>query len=193
MKLADLPDQLSRFDIVVSCTASTLPIIGLGMVERAVRSRRHRPMFIVDLAVPRDVEPEVARLDDVYVYTVDELGKIIQTGTETRLAAVAQAEAIIETRVRDFESWLKTRVAVPVIQGLRERAHALRALELDRARKLLARGDSPEAVLEQLSQALTNKLLHSPISALHHAADTDEAERARLLALFARFYPDAEN
>jgi len=193
MKLAELPDQLSRFDIVVSCTASTLPIIGLGMVERAVRSRRHRPMFIVDLAVPRDVEPEVARLDDVYVYTVDELGKIIQTGTETRLAAVAQAEAIIETRVRDFESWLKTRVAVPVIQGLRERAHALRTLELDRARKLLARGDSPEAVLEQLSQALTNKLLHSPISALHHAADTDEAERARLLALFARFYPDAEN
>jgi len=193
MQLAELPGQLARFDIVVSCTASTLPIIGLGMVERAVRSRRHRPMFIVDLAVPRDVEPEVARLDDVYVYTVDELGKVVQAGTETRLAAVAQAEAIIETRVRDFESWFKTRAAVPVIQGLRERAHALRALELDRARKSLARGDTPDVVLEQLAQALTNKLLHSPISALHHASDTDEAERARLLALFARFYPDAEN
>jgi glutamyl-tRNA reductase len=193
MQLAELPDQLARFDIVVSCTASTLPIIGLGMVERAVRNRRHRPMFIVDLAVPRDVEPEVARLDDVYVYTIDELGKIVQSGTESRLAAVAQAEAIIESRVRDFESWLKTRVAVPVIQGLRERAHALRTLELERARKLLARGETPEAVLEQFSQALTNKLLHSPVAALHHAADVDDAERARLLALFARFYPDADN
>jgi glutamyl-tRNA reductase len=193
MQLAELPNHLARFDIVVSCTASTLPIIGLGMVERAVRNRRHRPMFIVDLAVPRDVEPEVARLDDVYVYTIDELGKIVQSGTETRLAAVAQAEAIIESRVRDFESWLIARAAVPVIQGLRERAHALRALELERARKLLARGEAPEAVLEHLAQGLTNKLLHSPIAALHHAADSDETERERLLALFSRFYPDAEN
>ena len=87
----------------------------------------------------------------------------------------------------------KGRAAVPVIQGMRERAHALRSLELERARKLLARGESPEAVLEQFGQALTNKLLHSPVAALHHAADTDEAERARLLALFARFYPDADN
>ncbi len=193
MQLAELPEQLARFDIVVSSTASTLPIIGLGMVERAIRNRRHRPMFIVDLAVPRDVEPEVARLDDVYVYTVDELGKIVQTGTETRLAAVAQAEAIIESRVRDFESWLKSRASVPVIQGLRERAHALRTLELDRARRQLARGDSPDAVLEHLSQSLTNKLLHSPISALHQSGDVDDAERARLLALFSRFYPDADN
>ena len=193
MQLAELPGQIARFDIVVSCTASTLPIIGLGMVERAVRSRRHRPMFIVDLAVPRDVEPEVARLDDVYVYTVDDLGKVVQTGTETRLAAVAQAEAIIESRVRDFESWFKARTAVPVIQGMRDRAHALRASEVERARKLLLRGEAPDVVLEQLGQALTNKLLHSPITALHQAADIDEAERARLLALFARFYPNSEN
>jgi glutamyl-tRNA reductase len=193
MRLAELPEQLAHFDIVVSCTASTLPIIGLGMVERAIRARRHRPMFIVDLAVPRDVEPEVARLDDVYVYTVDELGHIVQTGTETRRAAVAQAEAIIESRVRDFESWLKTRAAVPVIQGLRDRAHALRAAEVERARRLLARGDAPEVVLEQLAQALTNKLLHSPVTALHHAADADEAERARVIALLSRFYPDADH
>lgn len=193
MKLAELPEQLAKFDIVVSCTASTLPIIGLGMVERAIRSRRHRPMFIVDLAVPRDVEPEVARLDDVFVYTVDDLGRIVQSGTETRQAAVAQAEAIIETRVRDFESWLKTRAAVPVIQALRERADALRAAELERARRLLARGEAPDAVLEQLATALTNKFLHSPVAAVHQAADADEAERARLLALLARFYPRAEN
>ena len=113
--LSELPSSMHRYDIVVSCTASTLPIIGLGMVERAIKARRHRPMFIVDLAVPRDVEPEVARLGDVYVYTVDDLGRIVQSGTEARQAAVAQAEAIIETRVRDFETWLRGRDAVPVI------------------------------------------------------------------------------
>jgi glutamyl-tRNA reductase len=188
MRLAELPESLARFDIVVSCTASTLPIIGLGMVERALKARRHRPMFIVDLAVPRDVEPEVAHLDDVYVYTVDDLGRIVQSGGETRQAAVAQAEAIIESRVRDFEGWLRARSAVPVIQGLRQRADELRAHELERARRRLAAGDPPEAVLEQLSQALTNKFLHAPVSALHRAAGEEDAARERLIAALARFY-----
>jgi len=194
MRLADLPESLARFDIVVSCTASSLPIIGLGMVERAIKSRRHRPMFIVDLAVPRDVEPEVARLDDVYVYTVDDLGKIVQSGSESRQAAVAQAEAIIESRVRDFDTWLRTRAAVPVIQGLRNRADELRAHELERARRLLARGESPEAVLEQLSQALTNKFLHAPVAALHQVSGQDsDDERARLVALLSRFYSSSDH
>ena len=193
MRLAELPESLARFDIVVSCTASTLPIIGLGMVERAVKHRRHRPMFIVDLAVPRDVEQEVARLEDVYVYTVDDLGRIVATGTESRQAAVAQAEAIIETRVRDFDAWIRTRAAVPVIQGLRSRAESLTAHELDRARKLLARGESPEAVIEQLAQALTNKFLHAPVTALHQSAGQDEASRAQLVALLSRFYSHPEH
>jgi glutamyl-tRNA reductase len=193
MRLAELPENLARFDIVVSCTASTLPIIGLGMVERAVKSRRRRPMFIVDLAVPRDVEQEVARLEDVYVYTVDDLGRIVATGSENRQAAVAQAEAIIESRVRDFDAWLRTRAAVPVIQGLRSRAETLSARELERARKMLARGESPEAVIEQLAQALTNKFLHAPFSALHEAAGTDEAARAQLVALLSRFYSQPEH
>jgi len=193
MRLAELPEQLARFDIVVSCTASTLPIIGLGMVERAVKHRRHRPMFIVDLAVPRDVEQEVARLEDVYVYTVDDLGKIVATGTESRQAAVAQAEAIIETRVRDFDAWIRTRAAVPVIQGLRNRAETLSAHEIDRAKKQLARGEPPEAVIEQLAQALTNKFLHAPVSALHQSAGQDEASRAQLVALLSRFYSHPEH
>jgi glutamyl-tRNA reductase len=193
MRLAELPENLARFDIVVSCTASTLPIIGLGMVERAVKHRRHRPMFIVDLAVPRDVEQEVARLEDVYVYTVDDLGRIVATGTESRQAAVAQAEAIIETRVRDFDAWIRGRAAVPVIQGLRNRAETLSAHEIDRAKKLLARGESPEAVIEQLAQALTNKFLHAPVSALHQAAGQDEASRAQLVALLSRFYSHPEH
>jgi glutamyl-tRNA reductase len=193
MRLAELPDHLARFDIVVSCTASTLPIIGLGMVERAVKSRRRRPMFIVDLAVPRDVEQEVARLEDVYVYTVDDLGKIVATGSESRQAAVAQAEAIIETRVRDFDAWIRTRAAVPVIQGLRSRAESLSAHEIERAKKMLARGESPEMVIEQLAQALTNKFLHAPVSALHQAAGSDEAARAQLVALLSRFYSPPEH
>jgi glutamyl-tRNA reductase len=186
IKLAELPDTIAHFDIVVSCTASSLPIIGLGMIERAIKTRRRKPMFIVDLAVPRDVEPEVSRLDDVYVHTVDDLGRIVQSGSESRQAAVAQAEAIIESRVRDFEEWIKARRAVPVIQDLRTRADALRRRELDRALKQLARGDAPEAVIEQLSQALTNKFLHDPMSTLRDAGD--EAGAARVQALLARFY-----
>jgi glutamyl-tRNA reductase len=175
----------------VSSTASSLPIIGLGMVERAIKSRRRKPMFIVDLAVPRDVEPEVSRLDDVYVHTVDDLGRIVQTGSETRQAAVAQAEAIIETGVRDFEEWIKARRSVPVIQDLRSRAETLRRRELERALKLLGRGASPEAVVEQLSQALTNKFLHDPMSALREA--TEDSERARLQSLLSRFYSSSDH
>ena len=133
---------------MVSCTASSLPIIGLGMVERAIKSRRRKPMFMVDLAVPRDIEPEVARLDDVFLYTVDDLGRIVQSGSENRQAAVAQAEAIIETRVREFMDWIKARRVVPVIQDLRTRADALRRRELERALKQLARGEAPEVVVE---------------------------------------------
>jgi glutamyl-tRNA reductase len=186
IKLSELPEAIAHFDIVVSCTASSLPIIGLGMIERAIKTRRRKPMFIVDLAVPRDVEPEVSRLDDVYVHTVDDLGRIVQSGSESRQAAVAQAEAIIESRVRDFEEWIKARRAVPVIQDLRTRADALRRREMDRALKQLARGEAPEAVIEQLSQALTNKFLHDPMSTLRDAGD--EAEAARVQALLARFY-----
>ena len=192
MRLGDLPEALHRFDIIVSCTASSLPIIGLGMVERAIRSRRHKPIFIVDLAVPRDVEPEVARLDDVYVYTVDDLGRVVQSGVEGRQAAVSQAEAIIESRVRDFESWLNARAAVPLIQGLRERADQLRGVELERARRQLARGESPEAVLEALAQALTAKFLHDPMAALRSSEVDDPAERAQIAALLARFYHPTE-
>jgi glutamyl-tRNA reductase len=191
MRLGDLTDSISRFDVVVSCTASSLPIIGLGMVERAIKSRRHKPMFIVDLAVPRDVEPEVARLDDVYVHTVDDLGRIVATGNETRQAAVSQAEAIIESRVRDFEEWLKARKAVPAIQDLRTRAESLRRRELERALRLLARGEAPDRVIEQLSQALTNKFLHDPMSALRETGDEDD--QARLKTLLARFYSNSDH
>ena len=185
IRLADLPDQLATYDIVISSTASSLPIIGLGMVERAIKARRHKPMFMVDLAVPRDIEAEIGRLDDVFLYTVDDLGTFVQTGVENRQAAVAQAEAIIETRVRSFMHWIDTRAVVPVIQDLHESSESMRMTELERARKLLAKGEDIDAVLEALSKGLTAKFLHGPQQALNNAQGD---ERARLAALLPQLF-----
>jgi glutamyl-tRNA reductase len=185
IRLAELSDQLSKYDVVVSCTASTLPIIGLGMVERAIKARRRKPMFMVDLAVPRDIETEVGRLNDVFLYTVDDLGKVVQAGVENRQAAVAQAEAIIETRVQSFMHWIDSRAVVPVIQDLHETSEVLRLAELERARKLLAKGEDIDTVLEALSKGLTAKFLHGPQQALHNAQGD---ERARLAALLPQLF-----
>jgi glutamyl-tRNA reductase len=186
IRLAELPDQLAQFDIVVSCTASSLPLIGLGLVERAVKTRRHKPMFMVDLAVPRDIEAEVARLDDVFLYTVDDLGKVVQSGMDSRQAAVEQAEAIIETRVRSFMHWVDDRAMVPVIQDMHEASEAMRLLELERARKMLAKGADIEAVLETLSRGLTAKFMHGPQQALHRAQGDERAQLATLLPQLLR-------
>jgi glutamyl-tRNA reductase len=185
IRLAELPELLSQFDIVISSTASSLPIIGLGMVERAIKARRHKPMFMVDLAVPRDIESEVGRLDDVFLYTVDDLGAAIQTGMENRQAAVAQAEAIIENRVQSFMHWIDTRAVVPVIRDLHDSSEAMRLAELDRAKKLIARGEDIDAVLDALSKGLTAKFLHGPQQALHNAQGD---ERARLAALLPQLF-----
>jgi glutamyl-tRNA reductase len=185
MRLADLPQQLASFDIVISSTASSLPIIGLGMVERAVKARRHKPMFMVDLAVPRDIESEVGRLDDVFLYTVDDLSDAVRAGIENRQAAVQQAEAIIETRVQSFMHWLDSRAVVPVIRDLHDSSEALRLAELERAKKLLAKGEDIDAVLDALSKGLTAKFLHGPQQALHNAQGD---ERARLAALLPQLF-----
>lgn len=177
MRLADLPDRLHEFDAVVSCTASTLPIIGLGAVERAIKRRKHRPMFMVDLAVPRDIEVEVKALEDIYLYTVDDLAGVVQTAQASRQAAVAQAEAIVETGVQSFLHWVDQRGSVPLIQQLNAQADEWRQGEMARARKLLARGDNVDAVLEALSKGLTQKMLHGAMAELR-AGDLQSRERA---------------
>ncbi len=185
LKLSELPDQLEKFDIVVSCTASTLPLIGLGLVERASRARKRKPIFMVDLAVPRDIEPEVARLDDVFLYTVDDLGQLVNSGIEHRRAAVEQAEAIIENRVDAFMQWLSTRQSVPAIRSLHARGEAIKHVELDRARRALARGDDPQQVLEALAHGLTSKFLHGPTSLLQRGGD----ERDQLIRVIDHLLP----
>jgi glutamyl-tRNA reductase len=187
IRLADVPNRLHEFDIVVSCTASTLPIIGLGAVERALKARKRRPMFMVDLAVPRDIEPEVARLADIYLYTVDDLSAVVQTAGAKRQAAVAQAEAIIETGVQGFVHWLDQRSTVPLIQALNGQADAWRQHELTKARKLLAKGEDIEAVLEVLAKGLTQKMLHGAMAELHSAPpDHRPAVASMLSQLFLR-------
>jgi glutamyl-tRNA reductase len=186
MLLSQLPSRLPACDVVISCTASSLPIIGLGLVERAIRERRHRPMLMIDLAVPRDIETEVARLDDVYLYTVDDLGELVQSGMEGRRAAISQAEAIIDTQVHQFMSWIRSRQAVPIMQQLQERGDALRQVELERARRMLARGDDPQQVIESLSQALANKFLHGSRTLLQSHAGSD----SELTELLGRILPE---
>ncbi|MFH1658768.1 MAG: glutamyl-tRNA reductase [Pseudomonadota bacterium] len=185
IRLDELGEHLAAHDIVVSCTASPLPIIGLGMVERAVKVRRHRPIFMVDLAVPRDIEEEVGKLDDVFLYTVDDLAQVVESGLESRQAAVVDAEAIIANRVQDFLGWLASRDTVPVIRSLRDSAERTRRHEMEHAMKLLAKGEAPEKVLEHLSQRLTNKFLHAPTQALNSA---DDGERAELQATVSRLF-----
>ncbi|SEK13682.1 MULTISPECIES: glutamyl-tRNA reductase [unclassified Variovorax] len=185
MRLADLPSRLAEFDIIVSCTASTLPIIGLGAVERALKARKHRPMFMVDLAVPRDIEPEVKALEDIYLYTVDDLAQVVQQGQANRQAAVAQAEVIIDAGVQSFMHWLGQRGTVPLIQQLNAQADEWRAAEMARARKLLAKGEPVEAVLEAMSRGLTQKMMHGAMAELHAG---DAASREQTAQTISRLF-----
>jgi glutamyl-tRNA reductase len=185
IELKALADQLHEYDIVVSSTASSLPILGKGLVERALRARRHRPIFMVDLAVPRDIEQEAGELDDVFLYTVDDLAQIVSDNRDARRSAVEQAEAIIETQVGQFMHWMQARESVPLIRALREQGELARLEELERALRHLRRGDDAGSVLEALSHGLTNKLLHAPTQALNEAAGE---ERRALADTIARLF-----
>ena len=185
ISLNDLSAELAMHDIVVCSTASPLPLIGKGLVETALKARKHRPMLMFDLAVPRDIEAEVSSLRDVFLYSVDDLGKMAREGLDIRQNAVKQAEVIIDSHVNDFMHWLGSRNVVPAIRALRDAAERSRRHEVERAQRRLAAGDDPERVMDELSRALTNKLMHPPTQALNQATND---EREALTATLARLY-----
>jgi glutamyl-tRNA reductase len=174
--LGALPDVLSRADVVVSSTHAELPILGKGAVERALRARRHRPMFLVDLAVPRDVEPEVGALADVYLYTVDDLRAVADAGRRAREAEVAAAERLVDAQVEGFVAWCNAQDAVPLVRALRASMQGTRDEVLERALAELARGVPAQDVLRRFAHLLTNKLAHTPSVRLRAAGQEGDAQ-----------------
>lgn len=182
--LEEIPAHLAEADIVISSTASSTPILTLPAVKQALKARKHRPIFMVDIAVPRDIEPRVGELDDIFLYTVDNLQEVIQENLKSRQAAAHQAEEMIDVQVNHFIAWQRSRDAVPTIRQLRERAETQRDEVLRKARQQLASGKDPAQVLEYLAHTLTNKLIHQPSTHLRQAGSdgrTDLLEAAREL------------
>ncbi|EMR12113.1 glutamyl-tRNA reductase [Methylophaga lonarensis MPL] len=176
ISLGEMPAHLAEADIVVSSTASQLPVLGKGMVERALKQRKRRPIFMVDIAVPRDIEPEVSQLEDIYLYCVDDLHDIIEENLQSRRDAAKQAEEIIDNQVDHFLAWMRTQDAVPVIRAIRESAQQQSIELLSKAQKQLEQGLAPEQVLSELSRSLTNKLLHEPSRQLRQSGFEDNPE-----------------
>ena len=173
--LGDITDYLHQADIVISSTASQLPIIGKGMVERASSKRRRKPMLLIDIAVPRDIEPEVQEVEDAYLYTVDDLHSVIEENVKARQDAAQAAELIIEEGINAFKRKQESRKVADLIVSYRAQADAIKQLELERAMKALEAGQSPEQVMNKLAHGLMNKLIHSPTQFLRQAgADTDQ-------------------
>ncbi len=167
--LSEIPEHLHEADMVISSTASQLPILGKGAVESALKRRKHRPMFMVDIAVPRDIEAQVGELEDVYLYTVDDLQEIIQEGLRSRQEAAQQAEEIIDTQVTHFMAWLQSLGAVDTIRDYRSHVETMRNEVVQRSLAQLHKGQDPELVMQELARQLTNKLMHAPCSNMKQA------------------------
>lgn len=179
--LDELPHRLADADIVITSTASTLPLLGKGAVEQALKARRHQPIFMVDLAVPRDIEPQVSDLDDVYLYTVDDLEDVVSENIASRREAANAAEKIVESHASKFMTWIDSLGAVPTIRSLRENIDRQADDELEKARRRLKAGESADEVLSQFARTLTRKFTHVPSHKLTHINDEDLLEAARIL------------
>lgn len=188
--LSEMPARLAQFDIVVTGTAAPEPVLRKAHFEAALKARRRKPMFVVDFAVPRDVEREASALEDLFLYTVDDLGKIAHEGAEQRKVASTEAESIVAAQVEAFRAYQSSRASVPVIVQLRARADQYRSAELAKARARLARGDEAGAVLEALAQGLANKFLHHPTRALARAGDDERAHLQRAIDLL---FPESDD
>lgn len=168
--LAEIPDQLREADIVITSTASQLPILGKGAVEQAIKARKHRPVLMVDIAVPRDIEPQVGDLRDVYLYSVDDLREIVDRNMRSRRNEARKADQIIADGVQQYLEEVRSLVAVDAVKEYRQMAEQLREQELQRALRGLARGDDPQQVVAQLARTITNKLIHAPTAGLKQAS-----------------------
>jgi len=167
--LSELPEQLHKVDIIVTSTAAPVPILGKGTVESALKKRHHQPMFMVDLAVPRDIESEVSHLSDIYLYTIDDLQEIIHDNLKNRESASEQAKLIIDRRSAEYTSLKKERMAIGTLKAYRQKIENLRKTELSKASRLIEAGEDPQDVLERLSHNLINKIMHEPSLALKKA------------------------
>lgn len=179
--LSDIADELYKADIVISSTASPLPVLGKGTVERAMKKRKHAPMFMVDIAVPRDIEAEVAEINDIYLYTVDDLKDIIEENVRQRQDAAKAAEEIIEVGSADFMRQLRSLDAVTTLKAFRNHAEEIRDTELQKALKRLQKGDAPEKVINTLANLLTNKLIHQPTVQMRDASSQGRKEIVELV------------
>ncbi|MBD3670927.1 MAG: glutamyl-tRNA reductase [Gammaproteobacteria bacterium] len=174
--LHEIPQHLTEADLVISSTASQEPLVTKTIAQAALKGRKHRPILMVDIAVPRDIEPNVADLDDIYLYTVDNLQSIIQEGMRSREAAAEQAEEIIESQVVHFMGWVRSLEAVKTIRNYRLQAEATRDEAVDKALRALANGKEPAEVLQELAHGLTNKLIHTPTAQMNQAAYAGDQE-----------------
>lgn len=179
--LSQISEEILTADVVISSTASTLPIIGKGLIENVFKKRKHKPMFLVDLAVPRDIEPQVADLEDAYLYTVDDLQEIVASNMQARTEAAAEAEQIIDSKATIFADWLSALDSVDLIKEYRSQSLAIKDELLGRAKNQLQSGNDAEAVLTELANKLTNRLIHAPTSALKDAAERQNKDELAIL------------
>jgi len=181
VELSQLPEELINAEIVISSTASTLPILGKGSIESTLKKRKNKRMFLVDLAVPRDIEPEVAKLNNVYLYTVDDLQEVITENMDNRKRAAKQAEQIIDVHTQDFVQWLNNLDQEPLMKALREQTLAISNAELERSLRRIQAGDQPEEVLQQFAHILSQKFLHRPTTEINASSDENVLLAARKL------------
>ena len=186
MQLTDVATHLHDYDIVIGSTGSALPVLGKGAVEHAIRMRRRRPMFIVDIAIPRDVEPEVAELSDVYLYTIDDLSEIIEENVRQRRAAAESAETLVEDGATLYLRERRAQQSRALLKAFRDQAEAIRTAELRKAVRDLESGADPEAVLAAFARGLTNKLIHQPTVAIRHASADGRADLLEYLKTLYR-------
>jgi glutamyl-tRNA reductase len=190
--LQTIPHRLPECDLVIASTAAQLPVLGKGTVERALKSRKHQPILMVDLAVPRDIEPEVSELRDIYLYSVDDLQQIIDENLTARQEAAEAAEAIINAEVAAYRTRKETRDADELLVRFRSHHESIKQFELDKALSRLQKGDDPAEVLGQLANQLTNKMIHTPSTALKNASAQQEEQLLKLVARLYRLEDDHE-